>query len=73
MKATLIVPRSSLIFGFFIQKVKKILVISILIQWFKCYGTLHARGNTKKEAITKPQKVTKFLEPSDSSDSYVFR
>jgi hypothetical protein len=27
-------------------------------------------GNTKKEAITKPQKVTKFLEPSDSSDSY---
>jgi hypothetical protein len=28
--------------------------------WFKCYGTLYARGNTKKNPVTKPQKTIKF-------------
>jgi hypothetical protein len=28
--------------------------------WFKCYGTLCARGNTKKNPVTKPQKTIKF-------------
>jgi hypothetical protein len=30
-------------------------------QGYKCYGTLHARGNTKKDTITKPQNPFNFL------------
>jgi hypothetical protein len=35
------------------------------VQWHKCYGTLRARGNTKKASTTKPQKSSQLHESSD--------
>jgi hypothetical protein len=37
-------------------------------QWHKCYGKIHARGNTKKDSATHAQKSSQFHASSDSDD-----
>ncbi len=43
--------------------------VATSFNWHKCYGTLHVRGNSKKDSAMKAQKSSQFHESSDSDDS----
>jgi hypothetical protein len=45
--------------------------VASLFQWHICYGILCARGNPKKDSVTKAQQLSQFHASSDTDDSNV--